>query len=608
MNNADEQQDRPTLLAQWLLTLYPLASLYQWSRVGVVLLTVGSMLQVTFAIGSMVLIASLADSTASGDLTRPLTGIVLLILCSQLLDAVSAACNRVVAADVERFNEEKVVQLAVGHMSQLEFEQPHNHDFFNAVRGREMGGLMARQFVLAALEVFSLRLTGLVALLATASIAWYLPLLILPALAAIRLWLQAETRILGDSFRKSSAGLRRAGYFRRLLLDKAAVRELALFDKRRYVRNLFVNTWLETMEPVWQARKGRRAKVLLVGCVVALSVGGALGLQALRALSGPVTATQMLLLAQLIPACMPMAFAGHGEIIIAQGSAMLRRLAGYKLPAAVAQPDADTLVPLQFAHVTLSNVHFRYPGAAADTLQGIDLRIGRGESIGIVGTNGAGKSTLIKVLTGLFEPTSGALSTDAGVVLDTADPRWKHVIDYVPQKSGRLPGTVMQLVSRFDPQPDAKAVHEALKQVGADKFVYALPQGLQTHIGDHGFSGGQEQLIALAQAFYRKDGGQRIRVFDEPTAALSGAREMAIFDLLLGARDKDAQDSLILVSHRLGGLRKVDRIVVIDAGRVVETGTHDALMRKPGSSYRRMYEQQSEPYLQPALALLQNAG
>src|SRR5690606_31313044 len=99
MNNADEQQDRPTLLAQWLLTLYPLASLYQWSRVGVVLLTVGSMLQVTFAIGSMVLIASLADSTASGDLTRPLTGIVLLILCSQLLDAVSAACNRVVAAD-----------------------------------------------------------------------------------------------------------------------------------------------------------------------------------------------------------------------------------------------------------------------------------------------------------------------------------------------------------------------------------------------------------------------------------------------------------------------------------------------------------------------------
>ena len=267
------------------------------------------------------------------------------------------------------------------------------------------------------------------------------------------------------------------------------------------------------------------------------------------------------------------------------------RAAAARRPVPSAQPD----VP----RITFEGVHFRYPGTNEDVLVGLDLDLAPGESVAIVGENGAGKTTLLKLLSGFYRPSQGRILVD-GVDLADVDPRWwrRHLAvifqDFVRFELSALENVALADLQRPDVREQARAAAEA---AGALAIVEGLPNGWDTVLsrrftGGADLSGGQWQRIALARALYAARVGGRVLVLDEPTASLDVSAEVALFDQLLEhARGLTA----IVVSHRFSTVRRADRIVVLDGGRVVEDGDH-ATLHAQGGIYARLFDLQASRF------------
>ncbi|AGP53782.1 ATP-binding cassette domain-containing protein [Streptomyces rapamycinicus] len=234
--------------------------------------------------------------------------------------------------------------------------------------------------------------------------------------------------------------------------------------------------------------------------------------------------------------------------------------------------------------ITAADVSFTYPGADTPALEGINLGLKRGEVIALVGENGAGKSTLARILTGLFLPTAGSVRWD-GVDLADADPAGVLAkVALVPQDYTRWPLAARENITLGQPRSEGDtAVHAAAEAAGADGVIAALPHGLDTSLarswwGGHDLSGGQWQRVAVARAFHRD---APVLVMDEPTAALDARAEHRIYTRLRVLAEGRAT---VFVTHRLANTRLADRIIVLDRGRIAETGTFDELVDRGATS------------------------
>lgn len=247
--------------------------------------------------------------------------------------------------------------------------------------------------------------------------------------------------------------------------------------------------------------------------------------------------------------------------------------------------------------VRFDNVGFTYPGAATPALHGVTAHVRPGQTLALVGANGSGKTTLIKLLAGLYRPTQGRILLD-GLDLQA----WQ------PDALRRRIGVIFQDFLRYQFQAgenigvgdtrhysDQERWQQAAQQAGAHDTVMELPQGYQTQLGkwfDGGrdLSGGQWQRVALARAMMRKDA--QILVLDEPTSSMDAAAEAELFEHL----QQHAQGRMcLLISHRFSTVRRADTIVVMDAGRVIEQGSHAELVAA-GGTYARLFEQQAQGY------------
>lgn len=230
-------------------------------------------------------------------------------------------------------------------------------------------------------------------------------------------------------------------------------------------------------------------------------------------------------------------------------------------------------IPLR-QELRFENVHYRYPGAAADALREVNLTINRGEVIGICGPTGGGKSTLVDLMVGLLQPTTGHVLVD-GLDLRYHAPGWQRSLGVVPQMIFLLDDTLRRNIALgvADKDVDQHAVQEAVDLAQLREFVDSLPHGLDTMVGERGIrlSGGQRQRIAIARALYRRPS---VLIFDEGTSALDNDTEARLIAALEGMR---GDRTIILVTHRLTTVKSADRVVFVDAGRVAGVGTFESL-------------------------------
>jgi ATP-binding cassette subfamily B protein len=262
----------------------------------------------------------------------------------------------------------------------------------------------------------------------------------------------------------------------------------------------------------------------------------------------------------------------------------------------VAARRAKPPAPPGFDELVADDVSFHYPGGEHDVLDGVSIRIRRGEVVALVGENGAGKTTLAKVLAGLYRPTEGAVCWD-GTDIASYDPASLHDrLGVIFQDFVRYPLTAADNIAVANPDRvgDRAAVRAAARAAGADGFLTALPRRYDTLLSKDfasgtELSGGQWQRVALARAFFRD---APFIVLDEPTAALDARAE---YDLFRSLTQLATGKAVLLISHRFSSVRDADRIYVLRDGRVVEEGSHDQLMAAAGH-YAELYELQAAAY------------
>lgn len=256
---------------------------------------------------------------------------------------------------------------------------------------------------------------------------------------------------------------------------------------------------------------------------------------------------------------------------------------------AAGEPEATGGTPLRLQrHVRCEGVTYRYPARAMPALADLDLKIDAGSTTAIVGVSGAGKSTLADVVLGLLRPDRGRVLID-DVALDPAHlSAWREQIGYVAQDTFLFHDTVRANMLWACPNATDADILEAFRQAAADRFVAALPLGLDTVLGDRGMrlSGGERQRLALARALLRKPS---LLILDEATSALDSDNEGLVLQSIQALHGRVA---IVLISHRLSTLRGADRVYVLDGGHVAESGTWEALLAQPASRLTALVQAQ----------------
>ena len=259
-------------------------------------------------------------------------------------------------------------------------------------------------------------------------------------------------------------------------------------------------------------------------------------------------------------------------------------------PAQVARHQGHTIV--------FEDVSFRYPGAQTDSLRHINLTIGAGETVVIVGLNGAGKTTLIKLLTRLYDPTQGRILLDGRDIRDYDVDQLYSIFGIIFQDFGKYAVTAGENIAfgNIDEEPGLDKIRRAAEQGGADAFIDALPLQYDTplmrYFEDTGaeLSIGQWQKLSIARAFY---GDSDILIMDEPTASLDPIAEQAVFTQFNELRENKTS---IFISHRLSSATIADNILVMEYGQIVERGDHQTLMDRKGRYYE-LFTTQSQRYI-----------
>jgi len=238
--------------------------------------------------------------------------------------------------------------------------------------------------------------------------------------------------------------------------------------------------------------------------------------------------------------------------------------------------------------IALEGVRFRYPTRReVEALKGIDLRIGPGEIVALVGKSGSGKSTLVNLLLRFYDADAGRVCI-GGRDIRELDPGWfRNRMATVLQEPTLFSRTVAENIGYGAAGASAQEVVSAAELASADEFIDRLPGGYEAPIGDRGvqLSGGQRQRLAIARAVLRRP---RILILDEATSALDTELESIV---QLSLRTLDYGPTTIIIAHRLSTVATVDRVVVLDEGRIVESGTHEMLLHT-SAFYRQLVQTQ----------------
>jgi ATP-binding cassette subfamily B multidrug efflux pump len=256
------------------------------------------------------------------------------------------------------------------------------------------------------------------------------------------------------------------------------------------------------------------------------------------------------------------------------------------------KPGAEPL-HVAAASVSFENVSFIYKEGISQVMQDFSLEIPAGQKVGLVGRSGAGKSTLVRLLLRHYELASGEIKIGSTNIAKVTQDSLRETIGVVPQEPLLFHRTIRENIAYGKLDATDAEIVRAATLAQADGFIERLPQKYETMVGERGvkLSGGERQRIALARAILKPS---KVLLLDEATSALDSESEAAIQKALHVLMEGK---TVIAIAHRLSTLREMDRLLVLDKGKIIEDGTHDELIKK-GGLYAELWSHQSGGYIQ----------
>jgi len=451
--------------------------------------------------------------------------------------------------------------------------------------------------------VVLLYLQGIASLAIVAAYRWWLALALAAANAvSFRVsrhhWHSVTLVLMGRTPR-----LRHSYYVRTLALTGEVAKEARVFGLAGWLVERYQQGWLAEMHEIWR----NRSEGWLASFAAAIAVGAVeltvVGLLVHRALDGDVTLAVAITVVQAVLGAAVLSRYEDGNWFLSELGRVLARVEtieeagsdGGGVPV-VGTRSADGLPArsIRFDHVT-----FAYPGSDRPVFSGLDLEIAAGQSLAIVGENGAGKTTLIKLLTRLYDPQHGSITVDGADLRELDPSSWHRRVGAVFQDYVRfeVPAYDNVAYGNLERRGDRERVLEAAALAGADRAIERLPDGWSTvltrEVTDGAeLSGGEWQRLALARALFAVRSGAGLLILDEPTASLDVRGEAQVYARFL---ELTRGVTTIVVSHRFSTVRRADRIVVIEHGRVLEDGSHGELLAR-GGRYATMYRLQAAKF------------
>ncbi len=449
-----------------------------------------------------------------------------------------------------------------------------------------------------AMDFIASGLVGLVAGFTSALVlfafAWWAPPLLIVGWGATH-WMLRESAVWKDrNTDEVRDAQRHADYAYRLAVDAPAAKELRMFGLAGWVVDRFAARRRRLYELRWEATRLRERPVL--GCLVIVLAANVLVCWriALGAADGGLGLGSALVYLQTAVGASAIAFGGLSWALdgAAAPVAAVLRLEAAMAPVGELHRGARSAAGTPAREIRFRDLTFSYPLTDRPVLERFDLTIPAGSSLAIVGVNGAGKTTLAKLLCRLYDPQSGSIEID-GVDLRELDlDEWRGRVTAVFQDFVRYDLSLRDNVApRGAPDTEILA---ALADAGADDLASLDTILARGYEGGTDLSGGQWQRVALARALCAVRLGAGLVLLDEPTAQLDVRGEAEIFERILAAT---RSCTTILVSHRFSTVRQADRICVVEAGRVIELGSHDELIALDGR-YRTMFELQASRFVE----------
>ncbi|MEZ4867336.1 MAG: ABC transporter ATP-binding protein [Caldilineaceae bacterium] len=460
---------------------------------------------------------------------------------------------------------------------------------------------------------WTVRAQGVAATILVATV-WPIAAVLLAAL-----WLVIGRRLQADYYRANpfwADPLRRARYLKQLALMPAWAKEVRIFGLVDWIGDRFGRQWAFVMADLWRARQTDQRTMGLLFTIV-LSANTLVLVVAVRlALSGVLSVGALTILVQGLFG-MALLANQDGDVWIENGAVPVPDVLAFEqtLATEIAVPTgAKSAVGLPQQEICFEGVRFAYAGRENTPVYAkLDLRIEAGRSLAIVGLNGAGKTTLIKLLTGLVTPQAGRITVDGIDLADLQLLSWRQAVaaifqDFVRYELPARDNIGFGAVELLQHENREQQLNALAQRAGADPILASLPLGLATPLsrrftGGTDLSGGQWQRIALARALAAVAAGARVLVLDEPTAHLDVRAEADLYDRFL---ELTQGLTTIVISHRFSTVRRADRIVVLEHGRITEDGNHAALLAA-GGQYAQLFHKQAMHYTDAPPANLAHA-
>jgi len=432
---------------------------------------------------------------------------------------------------------------------------------------------------------------GLAAAVVLFGFSWWAPLMLVVAWSATH-WLLRESGVWRDqNTSEVRSAQRHADYAYQLAVEPAAAKELRLFGLAGWAVERFTERRRRLFELQYTATRLRERPMIWSLLLVVVANGVVFWALGSAAVGGDLGLDRLVVFAQVAVGVSSIAFGGLNWVLDGAAAPVVavRKLKPAMAPAGALRAGAGSGSAGPVG-IRIRDLTFSYPRSARAVFDGLDLEIPAGSSLAVVGQNGAGKTTLAKLLCRFYDPSSGSIEIDGSDLRDLDVDGWRTRVAAVFQDFLRLELSLRDNVAPGGaPEADILA---ALEDAGAGELA-SLDTRLATgYEGGTDLSGGQWQRVALARALCAVRQGAGLVLLDEPTAQLDVRGEAAIFDRILTAT---RGVTTILVSHRFSTVRHVDRICVLEHGRVIELGSHDELMAL-GGRYRTMFDLQAQRF------------